>query len=511
VSPSADIAVVNRFALLWSLLRGGPAVAMVAFALVATACSGSTEVAVDVRSPQMTTIVEAFLEDDTTGQLATIDSMGDPLAPGLGNGGYDVASYDLAIEWIPEDRLFASEVLITATAGEDLSELHLDFDGSIVRGVTVDGATAEYLRDEAEIIITPATPIAVDTEFQVTVEYLTDPVGASARSELTNGQVGWIETSDPAWYARSAPDGAHLWVPSNDHPSDAAVFATQLTVPDGTVAVASGAFGREQRGIGRMTTRWETSAPIPTHAMTVILGDFVVVEDARGSDASGVDIRHLLPPDLASDMPAVLHKADDMILFLEQRLGRFPYDAWGVAVVSDSAAAKPANSWTIMSRADLDADDVELRMMRDLASHYFGHAVGIESWSDIWISEAIPTYVQWLWLQGSVGRSGLDVTIAAARAKVNNAAWPAPDEPRLGDVYVGSGALHGALFLHALSLRIGQSDFFEVISTAYREYAGAAMSTEDFMRLTEEVTGDKIRAFADAWFHRDPLPGFPDA
>jgi hypothetical protein len=219
----------------------------------------------------------------------------------------------------------------------------------------------------------------------------------------------------------------------------------------------------------------------------------------------------LLPPDLAEDMPAVLHKADDMILFLEQRLGRFPYDAWGVAVVADSAAAKPANSWTMLTRTELEADDVELRMMRDLASHYFGHAVGIESWSDIWISEAIPTYMQWLWLQGSVGRSGLDVTIAAARAKVNNAAWPAPNEPRPGDVYIGSGPLRGALFLHALSLRIGQSDFFDVISTAYRDYEGAAMSTKDFILLVEDVTGERIRAFVDAWFNRDPLPGFPDA
>jgi aminopeptidase N len=295
----------------------------------------------------------------------------------------------------------------------------------------------------------------------------------------------------------------------NDHPSDPAVFATNITVPDGLTAAASGRFKRTIAGDGEHTSQWQTSAEIPPHAMTVLVGNFDLVEDVAGSDATGVQLRHMLPLDMKGEMPPVLHRVDDMILFLEQRLGPFPYDAWGVAVVADAAPTKPANSWTIMSRADLEASDVELRMMRDLASHYFGQAVGMSSWSDIWIGEAISTYLQWLWLQGIVGRTGLDVTIAAARARVNNAGWPAPDEPRFGDVYVGSGPLRGALFLHALSLKVGQSDFFEVLSTAYREYSGGPMSTADFFDVIEQVTGERIRAFADAWFNRDPLPGFP--
>jgi len=498
---------------LWSAHHRGFALVVVLLALVAASCAGDTEVLVDVRAPRLTTIVESKnvpSEATETIAVATVESLNDPLAPGLGNGGYDVASYDLAMEWIPDLARFESTMSVAATATDALPVFHLDFSGSIIRSVEVDGAPAAFHRSESELAVTPPVPIATGAEFVTVVAYLTHPGGPSERSMLAKGDVGWIETSDPAWYTRSLPDGAHTWMPVNDHPSDPAVFRSELTVPEGMTAVASGTFGRLRPGLETLTTQWETSAAIPPHATTVIFGDFDIVGDVSGSDATGIQLRHLLPSDMDGKMPAVLHRVDDMILYLEQRLGPFPYEAWGVAVVADSAPTRPANSWTILSRADLESSDVELRIMRDLTSHYFGHAVGVADWSDVWIGEAIPTYMQWLWLQGNVGRTGLDVTIAAARAKVNNAAWPPPDEPRVGDVYIGGGGLRGALFLHALSLRIGQTDFLDVLATAYRDHVDATLTTEEFIAIASDVSGENIGPFADAWFHRVPLPGFPD-
>ena len=484
-------------------------IVLVCLALVATACGGSSATA-GVSGPQRTTLFEAFVAESPTGEEATTDWIGDPLAPGLGNGGYNVERYEISTEWFPQERQFQTTVLITAQPFKDLREINLDFVGSIIRSVTVDGLAADHARDDAELVIIPSGALATGEPFEIEIEYLTDPEMASGRSVLANGTVGWIATSDEVWYTRNAPDGMHYWLPSNNHPSDRARFVTEITVPDGWAAVASGKLGSEQRGIEKTTTRWATTGEIPPHAMTLAVGPFAVVEDTRGSAASGIQLRHFLPPKMADKIPAVLHRADDMILFLEQRFGRFPDDAWGVVVVADGAPSKAGNGWTIMTESQINADDAELRMMRDLATHYFGHSVGIDGWSDVWLSEAIPTYMQWLWLQGSVGRAGLDVTIAAARAKVNNAAWPAPDEPRSGNVYVGSGPLRGALFLHALSLKIGTSEFFDVLAQAHDQYQGQALSTAQFIALSKDVSGVSIASFADAWFHRDPLPGFPD-
>lgn len=485
--------------------------AVLVLSMIAASCSGGTEVAVEARSPQRTTIVDpvAAAEEQPVVDAAP-DSAGDALAPGLGNAGYDVDTYELLLDWRPEDQILESEVSIRARAEAPLSEIYFDFEGSTVTGVLVDGRPADYSRKSGKLVVTLPTELEVGDEVELEVSYLTRPERAAGRSDLANGRVGWIATSDPAWYVRSAPDGAHWMLPVNDHPSDSAQIRANLTTHGGAGAVV-GARTRNLPAEEHVTSRWESLRPIPPHSLTLILGDFDLVVDQEGTDATGVQLRHMLPRNMKGKLPATLGRVDDMIAFLEQRLGPFPYDAWGVAIVEDGAPSRPAHSWSIMSREEFESADVEPRMMRDLAMQYFGHDVGIESWSDVWLSEAIPTYMHWLWLQGLVGRSGLDITIAAARAKVNNSGWPAPGEPRPGDVYVGSGALRGALFLHALSLRIGQSRFFDVLSTAYREHSGGVISTEAFIQIAEEVSGEKLRAFADAWFYRDPLPGFPDA
>ena len=488
--------------------------AIVVFALAASACGSDAEASQGaVRGPQRTTLIEEFIEPPPIAEDATVDHAGDPLAPGLGNGGYDVAQYDLNLAWDPELREIDATATLTAAALSDLEVLHLDFIGSFVRSVAVDGAEAQFERDGAELIVTPAAPIGVGADFEIVVEYVTSVFAASGRSELARGDVGWIETSDGIWYTRSAPDGAHYWFPGNDHPSDPASFVTEITVPLETIAIASGDARTAAHNLETIEWRWSTSDEIPTHAMTVAIAPtgLELVNDLEASNNAGIEIRHLLPADLAAKPPIVLSLVDEMILFLEQRFGRFPYDSWGVAVVTDAAPARPSNSWTIMTRADLESDDAALRLMNDLANHYFGQSVGIGEWSDIWLTAAIPLYMQWLWLQGSVGRSGLDVTLAAARAKVNNAGWPPPDAPLAGDIYVGSTSVHGALFLHALSIKMGDSQFFDLLAQSYGEHRSGTLTTAEFLARGSDIAGERLEPFASAWFHRDPLPGFPDS
>ena len=42
--------------------------------------------------------------------------LGDPFFPDAGNGGYDVASYDLDLDYTPATRALAGKAFITATA-----------------------------------------------------------------------------------------------------------------------------------------------------------------------------------------------------------------------------------------------------------------------------------------------------------------------------------------------------------------------------------------------------------
>ena len=70
------------------------------------------------------------------------EGIGDPYFPTYGNGGYDVAGYDLKLRYDPKSGELGGSATITATATQDLSAFNLDLAHLTVRKVTVDSQVA---------------------------------------------------------------------------------------------------------------------------------------------------------------------------------------------------------------------------------------------------------------------------------------------------------------------------------------------------------------------------------
>jgi aminopeptidase N len=59
--------------------------------------------------------------------------------------------------------------------------------------------------------------------------------------------------------------------------------------------------------------------------------------------------------------------------------------------------------------------------------------------------------------------------------------------------------------LHALRRTVGDDAFFGILRTYVERHAGEAVTTEDFVAVAEEVGGQELDAFFDAWL-TDPAP-----
>ena len=60
---------------------------------------------------------------------------GDSVIPQRGNGGYDVARYDIDLLYRPQRKRIAATTTVTATATQDLSSFNLELEGLEVRAV----------------------------------------------------------------------------------------------------------------------------------------------------------------------------------------------------------------------------------------------------------------------------------------------------------------------------------------------------------------------------------------
>jgi aminopeptidase N len=68
----------------------------------------------------------------------------------------------------------------------------------------------------------------------------------------------------------------------------------------------------------------------------------------------------------------------------------------------------------------------------------------------------------------------------------------------------------GALTLHALRLRVGDEVFFEILQTYYERYRDGNATTEDFIGVAEEVSGEELEPLFIEWLYRSELPDIPE-
>src|SRR5215208_3933003 len=211
-------------------------------------------------------------------------SLGDPLLPALGNGGYDVQHYDLNIDYDPVANSMTSNAAITAKATQDLSEFSLDFRGLTVTSVTVGGQPAAGVaRDGDKLIVTPPAGVPNASTFTTVVAYNGVPVQIQDPDQSFEG---WLRSPDGAFVVNE-PMGAMSWFPNNNHPLDKATYDISITVPSAKVALGNGELAaKTDNGNGTTTWHWREAYPMASYLSTATVGDFDYTETV-GATALG--------------------------------------------------------------------------------------------------------------------------------------------------------------------------------------------------------------------------------
>ena len=207
--------------------------------------------------------------------------IGDPYFPLAGNGGYDVARYDLDVAIDPVAKTLVGHAVVSARATQALSRFDLDLVGLTVRSVRVDGRAAAWTRDGGELVITPRHVLPRGDRFSVDVRY----DGAPTTADSGAGAGGALPTSDGLMII-GEPDVAATWFPVNDHPADKARYAIDVTVPAGYQAVSNGRLVARSAHGGRTTYRWREDGPMASYLATATVGRFQTRRTARTGCAS---------------------------------------------------------------------------------------------------------------------------------------------------------------------------------------------------------------------------------
>jgi len=436
------------------------------------------------------------------------DGFGDVLFPELGNPGVDVQDYDVKLTYDPTTGTIAGSVTLQISITADRDEITLDSAGPQIDGVTIDGAAVEFAPQERELRITPAEPLSAGDEIGVAVTYHETP---GVEQFVAGLPVGWFNT-DGGSYVLNEPDGVRSWLPSNDHPADKATWTFELTVPSGVTAVANGAHVSTTPGSAGDTWVWRQDEPMATYLVQVLTGDYELIED---TGPAGLPLLSVVLRDDATLMQPFVDAAAEQIDFFDDWFGPFPLDRYGVAMTdSFPGLAMETQGRSLFSRDDFQTGSLgyveSLLLSHELAHQWFGDAVTLERWKDIWLNESFATYAQWMWLD-HVGLSSLDEEAANALATKGSDESHSTADPPADDLFGFNSYEGGAVVLQALRRTIGDDAFFTVLQRWVAENAGHSRGTEEFVALANEVAGADLTGFLQTWLFAADVPdSYPD-
>jgi aminopeptidase N len=445
--------------------------------------------------------------------IAGGDSIGDSFAPELGNAGYDVQHYRLALAIDPASEQITGTLAISATSTLDrLGRISLDLVGYQVDGVRASGSPARFYRSPAKLYVELPQPVSAAAPFSVEVDYHGDIEARPSHWRRPEVRLGLNITHTLEGFgivARDQPDGARNWLPCNDHPFDKATYRIEVSVPGALVAVSNGQLVARRMDAGWTTYTWAMDAPMATYLLGLAVGPYQRLEAAP---VGPVAITHYL---FASDLEMggeALAPAADMMRFLSNCLGPYPFATYGYVEVTPDISLETQTMVTLGQQL-LRQKDLPEYMIHEHAHQWFGNSVTPASWSDIWLNEGFATYFEFLWRSRDGNAPGCaawkpdTAWLESARKQVIEAGelaplgWPEPEK------LLGTNSYYkGAWVLHMLRSEIGDEAFFSLLRRYSARYAGGNARTDDLRAVAEEVSGRDLEAFFSQWVQGSGQP-----
>ena len=472
---------------------------------VPTTTTSTTAPATTTTATSTTTTVPTTTTSTTTTVPPTeAEGLGDSFYPFLGNSGYDALHYQIDLDVDPAANTISALTSITAQATEYLEAFNLDLLGLEVHSVAVDGAQAEFWRSGHELTVQPASPLAASSQFEVAVSYSGSPEALDDPG-VPFSKMGWLHR-DGVIYTLGEPSGSMTWFPSNNHPTDKATYEIRITVPEGVTAASNGLLVDETATGGQTAYTWRMDDPMATYLAAVYIGDFERIDHGPLYD-SGPIIRDYVPRDASPDVAQALSVTPDVIAFLEERLGPYPFDAYGTIVMPFPLGLALENqTLSIHGPATIGPSIIA----HEAAHQWLGNSVSPDDWSEIWLNEGFATYLH---LMFEAEHYGVDFNFVMTEVHLwlSGEGTGPPKGIEIQDLFGATVYYRGAATLHALRLHAGDDAFYKILRTHYDRSAGGTTNTDEFLAIVDEFAGPDAVDLVESWLYDEALPEFPAA
>lgn len=448
---------------------------------------------------------------------------------------YDVKSYDLDLRFNIEEHSIKGVLTATAKIISPIDKFVLDLD----KPLTVDSVSLvegkkqtqlSFERQAGKVVI--AFPKTEEQSKTVVVRVAYSGKPKVAVRPPWDGGLMWSKTSDgKPWIAVACEtEGADLWFPVKDHPSDEPeTVSLHYTVPDNLVAAGNGKLQSVVKNTdGTKTFNWFVSQPINNYCITFAIAPYKLIED-KVQSISGmmIPIQFYVLPEHFEKGQSLVDLTKKYVAFFEEYLGPYPFRADKIGIVETPHLGMEHQTLIAYgNNFKYNKAGHDWLMFHEFGHEWWGNLVTASDWKDFWIHEGFQSFMDNLYVEKTVSKDAYFKAMKNRYKNLVNARAVAPREPQTSfemsylppDYKVSDEDVYnkGALFLSTLRYLIGDDAFFR--SLRRMTYPDPLMekvtngkqtrfaTTDDFLRIAEKESGKKLGWLFEVYLRQPVLP-----
>ena len=407
-----------------------------------------------------------------------------------------------------------STTLRVAALGEPLTAIPLDAVGmTIVRVSTPGGSRLRYDYDGRTLTVKLPGTLRAGSRTSFTVDYETVRPRKGAY---------FVDRRHVVWTQGETED-TRYWVPTWDYPNDKTTWEFIVRTAKNEKALSNGALrGGAPRVVGdSLDWHWSLEQPNSTYLMSVVTGDYVVLQDRWRN----VPVGYWTYADSVQATWRGMGKTPRMMELFAARTGvPYPFAKYDQVNAPDYIFGGMEN---VTATTQLDDRilhpewaepnaNAEALVAHELGHQWYGDYLTARDWSHIWLNEGFATFMQQVWdEEGRGAEQGALARLAAHEGSI--AADRAGRRPLVYDRWVTdplelfySGHIYpkGASVLQMLRHQLGDSLFWRAINRYTTRHARGLVVSEDLRRALEETSGRDLKPFFTRWVYGAGVPAY---
>ena len=447
---------------------------------------------------------------------------------------YDVQSYDITARVFPREKRIVGDTLMNVNVLSPTNWFVFDLDTPYkISSVSYfsDGDFEEIKHKRKKNKIWARFPMTLQPGVNTTVRIQYSGNPRTAPNPPWVGGFMWKKTKDGSdWIVNAQQnDGADLWYPIKDHPSDEPnSVELHITVPSDLFVATVGKLTKVEDGGNTKTYHWKMSNPINNYNVVLNIAPYKIVERKYKSIAGETfPIKFYALPESVEKAKAIVDETVKFLDFYEKYLGPFPYrkEKLGIAE-TPHLGMEHSTIIAYGNRFKKDGSGFDWLMLHELGHEWWGNMVTASDWRDMWIHEGFQAFMDALYVEETKGKAAYFRSMKSRVKNLKNKLPVAPREslfayqiyflPPNYDTSNGDIYGKGALILHSLRFLIGDEAFFRGLRRmAYPDKKLESITdggqnrfatTDDVKQIFEEESKRDLDWFFEVYLRQPKLP-----